>query len=561
MTARARLHDLIDFVGWSTIRAICWLWLFGLIYLLLELAFAILLQQFLAALGLISAPSLQGRWFSLNLGLNRIIFIIFMVSFARAAVGFAQNVVAGGAMERFSYRTRSLLVENSLKASVVKTAETLTLFNERIYTAALAIQSVQTLVLQGVLILGLLISLFLISPFPTTLMFLVMIALLFPLRALNKRAKRSAMVHAETFSKIMLHLNNVFRNFLLIRLFNLQRSERIRILGHLRTYSDSINQYYRLDGMSGAVVPLFVVLNILWIAFVQNSTAAIDRRLAVPYLYLSFRFAQNLAPLVSNIARLAFASTQLRHTFRWWLEQRKETVESFDPVLRDEEARPVESAIGWRLRAVTFGYPDQSPLFNNFDLEVAPGSLVRVRGPSGVGKSTLVRLMVGEAIPHQGSVEVQFDGEFFSVDSAVARLREHIGYSSTEPYLFDGTIYENITYGLKALPSDRFLLDVAAIAECQFVFEFPRQFEHRIDELGQGLSTGQKQRLSLLRALLRKPRALILDEALSNVDMRTENRILANLIRIKPDCTVVFISHRDHSSLPSDYVLNLEEPL
>ncbi|MBA3766785.1 MAG: ABC transporter ATP-binding protein [Acidobacteria bacterium] len=392
-------------------------------------------------------------------------------------------------------------------------------------------------------------------------MFLIVIALLLPLRALNKRVKRSALVHAETFSKIMLHLNNVFRNFLLIRLFNLQTREKIRILGHLRTYSDSINQYYRLDGMSGAVVPLFIVLNILWIAFVQNGTAAIDRHLAVPYLYLSFRFAQNLAPLVSNVARLSFASTQLRHTFRWWLEQHKETVKDFDAVLRDEEVARVESAIGWRLRAVTFGYPDQALLFDNFDLKVAAGSLVRVRGSSGVGKSTLVRLMVGEAIPHQGSVEVQLDGECFPVRSAVARLREHIGYSSTEPYLFDGTIYENVTYGLKALPSDGFLLEAAARAECQFIFDFPQQFEHRIDELGQGLSTGQKQRLSLLRALLRQPRALILDEALSNVDMRTENRILANLILIKPDCTIVFISHRDHSNLSSDYVLNLEEPL
>ncbi|MBA3766786.1 MAG: hypothetical protein H0W99_07330 [Acidobacteria bacterium] len=104
--------------------------------MLLELAFAILLQQFLVALGLISSPSLNSRWPSLDLGLNKIIFIIFIVSLARAAVGFAQNVVAGGAMERFSYRTRSMLIESSLNASVVKTAETLTLFNERIYTAS-----------------------------------------------------------------------------------------------------------------------------------------------------------------------------------------------------------------------------------------------------------------------------------------------------------------------------------------------------------------------------------------------------------------------------------------
>jgi ATP-binding cassette subfamily B protein len=557
--ARARLDDLIEFVGWSTIRAICLLWSFGLILLLLELSFAYLLQHFLAALGLVSTQS--SEWLPLNLSLNRIIFLISIIAFARAITSFAQGVVSGGAIERFAHRIRRLLVENCLDASSVRTAETLTFFNQRIYTASMAIHSVQTLVLQGILTFGLLISLFLISRVPTILMLLVVIMMSVPVRALNQRVKRSATMHAETLSKIMLHLNNVFRNFLLIRLFNLQAREKTRILGHLKTYSDNITQYYWIDGFSGALVPLVIVLNILWIAFVQNSTAAIDRRMAVPFLYLSFRFAQNLAPLVSNVSRLTFASTEFSYTFRWWLEQKRNPLKTSDTASSRQEVLPVRTAIGWELRGVTFGYPDQAPLFNNFDLEVVPGSLVRILGSSGIGKSTLVRLMVGEAHPSRGSVEVQLDDEFLSVSTAAARLRDHIGYSSTEPFLFEGTIYENITYGLTALPDEDFLLEAAARAECQFIFDLPKKFEHWIDELGQGLSTGQKQRLSLLRALLRRPKALILDEALSNVDTRTENRILSHLIEIKSECTILLISHRDHSGCPSDFVLDMEDRL
>lgn len=557
--ARARLHDLVEFVGWSTIRAVSLLWACGLILLLLEVGFAYLLQHFLAALGLVSIQ--PAGWLSPGLGLNETITLIAAVAVVRSAVGFTQVVVGGGAIEGFSHRLRSLLVESCLTASTVRSAETLTFFNQRIYTASMAIQSLQTLLLQGTLGVGLLASLFWIGPLPTTLMLLVVGAALLPMRALNKRGKRSATLHADTLAQIMLHLNNVFRNFLLIRLFNLQGREKARILGHLKIYSNYIKQYYWIDGLSVAVTPLVIVLNILWLAFVQNGTSSIERSLAVAYLYLSFRFAQNFAPLVSNVSRLAFTSTQFGHTFRWWLGQRGNRVQPPGAAGPAEEVLPVTSAVGWELDAVTFGYPGQPPLFDNFDLKVAPGTLVRVRGDSGVGKSTLVRLLTGEASPSRGSVNVRLDGDLIPAARAAARLREHLGYSSTEPYLFEGTIYENITYGLKAPPGEELLRESAACSECQFIFEFPEKFEHRIDELGQGLSTGQKQRLSLLRALLREPKALILDEALSNVDARTENRILANLARMRRGSTVLLISHREHPGLDPDAVLSIEEPL
>ncbi|MCA1817346.1 MAG: ABC transporter ATP-binding protein/permease, partial [Acidobacteria bacterium] len=526
---------MAEFAGWPTVWATCLLWLFGLVGLSLELGFAYLIQRFLVALGLISVEVVSGPRFLLSLNLNEIILLISVVAAARAGLVFAQGVIGGGSVESFSHRMRALLVEDCLNAPSVRSGETLSFFNQRIYTASTAIQSVQVLCLQGTLSLGLLAALLLMSRVPTALMSLVLIVVLLPMRALNKSVKESAKLHADTFSRIMLHLSNVFRNFLLIRLYNLQDSERVRIQAYLEKYKNSLTRYYMLNGLSGAVVPLVVLLNIFWLAFVQGSGAAIERRLAVPYLYLSLRLAQNLAPLVANASRLAFASAEFGYTFDWWLRQRR--TRNLSAGLPARKVLPVESAVGWRLKGVTFGYADQPPLFKDFGLDVAPGSLVHVRGASGVGKSTLMRLLVGEASPDQGSVEVELDGEDFTVGRAVARLREYIGYSSTEPYLFEGTVYENVTYGLKTPPDEDFLRECAARAECDFIYELPQQFGHWVDELGQGLSTGQKQRLSLLRALLRNPRALVLDEALSNVDLRTERRILANLIQIKRGCT------------------------
>lgn len=554
----ARRQQLIEFVGRKTIRAACLLWSFGLVYLLLELLFAALLQHTLTALGLVSMPSNRsGRFF--NLSLNQLIVLLIFVAVARALTSFAQVVVGGQAVEGFAYRIRRLLVEKSLRATSVKTAETLSFFNQRIYTASMAIQSAQVMALQGILTAGILLSLFWMSPLPTALLLLAVIAVSAPARQLNKRVKRSATMHAEALSKIMLHLHNVFRNFLLIRLFNLQRDEQSKILGHLKTYSDCLTQYYWMEGLSGALAPLVVVLTILWVALLQNTAVAIERSLAVPYLYLSLRLAQNLAPLVTNVSRLTFAIPEFRGAFRWWLEQQDDTSETFATAGTPQPSAPVKSAVGWRLSGVTFGYPDCQPLFESFSVEIVPGSLIRVRGASGVGKSTLVSLLVGEAVPSRGCVEVELDGEFSCLPASAPRLREHIGYSGTEPFLFEGTIYQNITYGLKVLPDQDFLLESTGWAECRFIFELPQQFEHRIDELGQGLSTGQKQRLSLLRALLRRPKALILDEALASVDVQTENRILTNLVKLKSECTILLISHRDHSGLASDLILELEE--
>ena len=193
---------------------------------------------------------------------------------------------------------------------------------------------------------------------------------------------------------------------------------------------------------------------------------------------------------------------------------------------------------------MTFGYENQLPLFCNFDLSVAPGSLVHIAGPSGSGKTSLIALMTGEAVPSRGEVAVRINGAESSLDVRGDVLRTNVGYASAEPYLFAGTISENISYGLAATPDDALVASMCALAECGFIDDLPDRLGHRIDELGHGLSTGQRQRVSLLRALLRRPRALILDEALSNVDRDTESRILANLNMLRPDCTILWVSHR-----------------
>jgi ABC-type multidrug transport system fused ATPase/permease subunit len=551
-----RAGELIAFAGADTVRSACVQWALSLLFFGLELSFAFLLQRFLAALGLLSVSSDPATSIPvlLSLTLAQIVGLIFIVTFARMVVGFIRGVMDAGAIERFAHRLRETLIANCLHATTVNSAATLTFFNQRIYTASMAIHSLQLLAWQITMAVGLIVALLTMSARLTLAMTAILLLLvLIPARLLNRRLKTSAKLHADTFSQIMLHLNNVFRNFLLIRLYNLQGRERSRIHGHLQHYSRLILQYHRYDALTGTVGPFMIAISVLLIALAQHSTAAMDRALVVPYLYLFFRLSQTLVPVVQNFARLSFTSTELRTTFEWWRENRVHPDAS-----AVTNAPPLRQPIGWTLRDVSFGYPDQPLIVDGLALDVPPGSLLRLRGPSGAGKSSLVALLAGEAQPLRGRVEVTLDGERFPISDAAARMRDHIGYSSSEPFLFAGTIYENITYGLVTPPDADALEEATALAECQFIHDLPAGFDHPLDELGQGLSTGQKQRLSLLRALLRNPKALLLDEALSNVDAPTEARILSRLVARKDRCTIVFVSHREHATLNADRVIDLE---
>ena len=206
---------------------------------------------------------------------------------------------------------------------------------------------------------------------------------------------------------------------------------------------------------------------------------------------------------------------------------------------------------------MTFGYAGQAPLFAGLNFQVVPGSLVHVSGPSGSGKTSLVALLMGEAVPASGTIELTAGGRWSPIGTSRSHLCAHLGYASAESYLFAGTLYDNVTYGLALPPDEDFLSRMTTLAECGFIEDFSGRFAHRIDELGQGMSTGQRQRLSLLRALLRRPRALILDEALSNVDAGTEARIVANLRTLRPQCTIIWVSHRPLAS-GADATLELQ---
>lgn len=143
--------------------------------------------------------------------------------------------------------------------------------------------------------------------------------------------------------------------------------------------------------------------------------------------------------------------------------------------------------------------------------------------------------------------------------SCKGKLLASLGYVGPESFIISGTIRDNLMYGGTDNYSDNEMKAVLKLAECHFVLLMKDGLNHYLSEQGEGLSAGQKQRLSLARALLRKPKVLILDEATANLDVRTEALLIKTLIKLKTQMTLIIISHRKSLLKVADQTLYLPQ--
>jgi ATP-binding cassette subfamily B protein len=200
---------------------------------------------------------------------------------------------------------------------------------------------------------------------------------------------------------------------------------------------------------------------------------------------------------------------------------------------------------------VTFGYLPDRPVLRDVSLRIEAGETMAFVGPTGAGKSTLAKLITRSYDPTQGRVLVDgHDVRHLTIES----LRRQLGVVPQEPFLFAGTIRDNVAFGVPEATDDEVRAAISATGLDDVVDRMPQGIDTVVHERGQSLSSGERQLLALARAFLIKPRILVLDEATSNLDLLSESRIEAALDVLLEGRTAVLIAHRLSTAMKADRI-------
>jgi len=270
-----------------------------------------------------------------------------------------------------------------------------------------------------------------------------------------------------------------------------------------------------------------------------------------------FEFHMYLFRLIWPLIAIGYVvNLYQRGTASW---KRMQAIMRVKPAISDEpgvkEQPPIKGRI--EFRNLTFSYHETGePVLRDINLVIEEGQTVAFVGRTGSGKSTLVNLVSRLIEAPELSV---FIDDIAVQDYPLRQLRSAIGYVPQETFLFSNTLAKNIAFGVEKSELDRIEHAATVAGLADDVSEFPEGFETLVGERGITLSGGQKQRTTIARAILREPKILILDDALSSVDTYTEEKILRQLRGVMRERTSIIVSHRVSTVRDADVICVLDE--
>ncbi len=264
--------------------------------------------------------------------------------------------------------------------------------------------------------------------------------------------------------------------------------------------------------------------------------------------YMS-QFSGPLTMIAFIIQNLAQVSSNLEQVF--------DTIDYPVSIHDDEgsvELSDVEGNIDFN--HVTFAYDEDVNILEDFDLHVKKGETIALVGPTGAGKTTVINMLTRFYDVQKGSVTI--DGKDVR-DVTLQSLRKEVGVLMQDPFIFKGTIMENIRYGRPDATDEECIAAAKAIYADRCIEKFEDGYYHKLDERGEGLSSGEKQLISFARIILKNPSVIILDEATSSIDTETENLIKKALDVIIKEKTAFIVAHRLSTIRNADRILYISD--
>jgi ATP-binding cassette subfamily B protein len=490
-------------------------------------------------------------------GLRNVLLGVLVLYVASAALSLLQSFTLAKVVQRTMYRLRADVEDklNRLSLSYVDSqprGDMLSRVTNDIDNISQSMQQSLSMVLTSTLsLVGVVIMMYIISPVLASVAVITIPLSFYVIRVVTKRSKLRFIAQWSHTGALNAQIEEAFTGHALVKVFGRQREIEQR-------FSDKNDQLYEASFgaqfIAGLIQPAMMFignLNFVAIAVIGGlrvSSGAMSLGDVQAFIQYSRQFTQPLTQLASmaNVLQSGIASAE--RVFEL-LDAPEQSPDAPVPETTPEPRGRVE------FDHVSFSYDPANPLITDLSLIAEPGQTVAIVGPTGAGKTTLVNLIM--RFYEIGGGAIRLDGVDIS-QMPRRDLRSNVGMVLQDTWLFSGTIRENIAYGLVGCTEEQILEAARATYVDRFVHSLSEGYDTRIDDEGGAISAGEKQLITIARAFLADPAILILDEATSSVDTRTEVLIQHAMAALRSKRTSFVIAHRLSTIRDADLILVMD---
>jgi len=406
-------------------------------------------------------------------------------------------------------------------------------------------------VISAAAVIGIVVMMLTISPLLTLVTLLTLPVSFGAMFFIVKRSQKYFSAQAAILGKLNGHIEEMFSSHSIVKAFNGEEKSVAKFDEH---NNELYKSNWKASFLSGLMWPMTIFISNLGyvVVIIIGGAMALAGNISIggiqAFIQYNRQFGQPINQLAGVASTLQQTAAAAERVFAFLAED-EEVPENPNPVVADNVKGRVT------FEKISFGYDPETPVIHNFNMTAEPGQKIAIVGHTGAGKTTIVKLLMRFYDVDSGSIKV--DGEDIR-NYTRNGLRGVFGMVLQDTWLFNGSIADNIRYGRLNASEEEVRKAAKAASADHFIRALPEGYDMMINEEADNISAGQKQLLTIARTILADPQILILDEATSNVDTRTELMIQKAMDKLMEGRTSFVIAHRLSTIRSADMILVME---
>ncbi|MCQ6567434.1 ABC transporter ATP-binding protein [Bacillus mycoides] len=490
--------------------------------------------------------------------IGNIVILLLGLYILSTVFGIIQGYIISGVAQKVSYNFRKEIDEKINRMPLKyfdKTThgEVLSRITNDVDTVSQTLnQSMSQIITSVITIIGVLIMMLSISWQMTLVALLILPVSMILIMAVVKRSQKYFKSQQEYLGHVNGQVEEIYSGHNIVKAFNKEEEE----VKKFEKVNDTLyHSAWKSQFLSGMMMPIMTFIgNIGYVAVsILGGWLAVKRTIAVGDILAFVQYVRSFTQPIAQVAQIAnvlqSTAAAAERVFEF-LEEEEEVPEAENPV----KLQKVQGEVTFQ--DVQFGYNPDKIIINDFSSNIKPGQKVAIVGPTGAGKTTIVKLLMRFYDINSGAICI--DGHDIK-DFTREDLRNMFGMVLQDTWLFNGSIMENIRYGRLDATDEEVIEAVKAAHVHNFVKTLPNKYQMELNEEASNVSQGQKQLLTIARALIADPKILILDEATSSIDTRTEVLIQKAMENLMEGRTSFIIAHRLSTIRDADLILVMKD--